>query len=846
VTLDEWRSFYAIVSDGIAAASAAAGAAAEGAAAAAHRAGKENGGGGGANSTGTGIDVGAGTGTGFGIGIGIGIGAVGAAPGAGLHGSDRDDAALLGLLHDAWGATRDQRVLEGRMGEQAAVAGTIRGFQRTIARKEVALQRLQHQLETHTEILDGSVLGLAQLRELPLTGLALADVPRALGERLHSSLERLHLVHNQLRLIPEHLCAEGSQLSHLLLAHNHIERLPWQVGRLHSLRVLDLTRNKLTDAEFPRPAALRSMGALRELRLAGNELTALPHALVALTGLETLDLGQNRIAALTGRLLPELSNLHSLLLSRNQLTVLPDGLGALSNLRELQLHGNAVTALPPALGGLTALTDLTLHANRLAMTADDWWPLSQVYQLQRLTLHRNTLVQLPCGAMLRALKHLEVFPCCNNLLNQLPHGSAGLELLESCTELDLHENRLRELPTSISAMPCLQVLKLNGNMLGVLPPGMGRLHATLSTLELQDNQLTSLQSDLNKLTNLTSLQLARNYLVALPSSFQKLTALKELQLAGNPFSGALQGVIESGSFTPPSERLFKKVLRKIVDALADGAKVYDARPPTTVQDAEFELSRARRGREVSAHKLATTNFLGSTTHRERRGATRAVAQFLERIVHDTMDFNVDGSVSTREFRRYLKSLSVPVSDDEFEAVLQWAFTEDGPRGRNEPEPEGLPIGRFIQHVEDVDVRREKEPLAACVLKFLQHRYEQSERASVGKDNACDGDDEQQDDELAAQVQCLGDARAQRYAQMEQLEAVLAEASEAGTLPPGLVNCAARLQATAEAGASRRARRRAHKKGGAQGGGAVATGGGSKRFSKSAQSEARFEAKLKVR
>ena len=86
-------------------------------------------------------------------------------------------------------------------------------------------------------------------------------------------------------------------------------------------------------------------GTLRELILYDNQLTALPESIGALVGLEKLWLGGN------------------------QLTALPESIGALVGLKVLNLRGNLIenklTALPESIVALTALEGLDLRNNPL-------------------------------------------------------------------------------------------------------------------------------------------------------------------------------------------------------------------------------------------------------------------------------------------------------------------------------------------------------------------------------------------------------------------------------------------------------------------------------------------------
>ncbi len=74
-----------------------------------------------------------------------------------------------------------------------------------------------------------------------------------------------------------------------------------------------------------------------------------------------------------------------------------------------------------------------------------------------------------------------------------------------------------------------------------------QIQSVISTisLNLYDNQLTTLPESIVKLTNLTTLWLLLNQLTTLPDSFGNLTKLTYLDLRSNPISEAEQARIQS-------------------------------------------------------------------------------------------------------------------------------------------------------------------------------------------------------------------------------------------------------------------------------------------------------------
>ncbi len=98
--------------------------------------------------------------------------------------------------------------------------------------------------------------------------------------------------------------------------------------------------------------------------------------------------------------------------------------------------------------------------------------------------------------------------------------------------LDLAENQLTSLPTEIGQLTALRKLDLYGNQLACLPPEIGQL-STLKELKLEANQLTSLPPEIGQLSALMTLDLGGNQLETLPPEIGNLSALGHLNLTEN-------------------------------------------------------------------------------------------------------------------------------------------------------------------------------------------------------------------------------------------------------------------------------------------------------------------------
>ena len=214
----------------------------------------------------------------------------------------------------------------------------------------------------------------------------------------------------------------------------------------------------------------------------------------------------------------QLTKLNSLDLRGNKLTELPAEIGLLTKLNSLDLRDNrdvrdykhySLTNLPSVIGQLTNLTNLDLSYNNLSQLPAELWQLTK---LNSLDLSKNGLTDLP------------------SLIGQLTN----------LTSLDLSENyRMKELPAEIGQLTKLNSLGLSHNSDWADTFNKLALLPNLTSLKLDDGDLTQLPAEIGQLTNLTSLDLrlslraiipTKNNLTELPSEIGQLTNLTELNL----------------------------------------------------------------------------------------------------------------------------------------------------------------------------------------------------------------------------------------------------------------------------------------------------------------------------
>lgn len=234
----------------------------------------------------------------------------------------------------------------------------------------------------------------------------------------------------------------------LLLQHNMLLTLPFEITRFSSLVSLDLSNNNLTHVnDF-----LLQLPELQSLYLQNNNLTddGLPKELCTLTKLRELNLSGNKLTIVLPQLC-EVISLRYLYLGGNQITeILPD-IRALQSLQVLHLGGNLLETVPNELGELHQLGALILCDNRLRRLPR---VISNLTRLRSLLLHKNNLCCLPvCIVKLRGLAELSLRD--NPLVTRFVNSCARDLMYNPPTLLELAARviNLKKLPYTSQDLP---------------------------------------------------------------------------------------------------------------------------------------------------------------------------------------------------------------------------------------------------------------------------------------------------------------------------------------------------------------------------------------------------------
>ena len=126
-----------------------------------------------------------------------------------------------------------------------------------------------------------------------------------------------------------------------------------------SLEILDLSGNQLSDL----PEELSQLTNLRIIFASNNLFTHLPDVLGSLPKLEMVGFKTNQIKIVSEQSLP--IQLRWLILTDNEIEVLPSSLGERPRLQKLALAGNKIRVLPESMENLSNLELVRLSANQL-------------------------------------------------------------------------------------------------------------------------------------------------------------------------------------------------------------------------------------------------------------------------------------------------------------------------------------------------------------------------------------------------------------------------------------------------------------------------------------------------
>ncbi|GFR76234.1 malignant fibrous histiocytoma-amplified sequence 1-like protein [Elysia marginata] len=343
--------------------------------------------------------------------------------------------------------------------------------------------------------------------------------------------------------LPSNLIS-AKDIGHLILASNNLRSIPPEIKRMKTLEKLDLSKNGIRCSScndfsgLPQEMAL--LTNLTEFSISECNLPHVPPAIFRMTSLRVLDLSRNKVNILLPDI-GQLTNLVKLNLQQTNITSLPPELAYCQELQEIYLWGNSVETLPETLPEMPNLRVLALNYRSFCGVVDPYMEnilkkgqmksehipmvVFELPALQVLDLESTKLNTLPDIYNIQ----LREFYLCKNFLQTIPPSIYSLKYLRV---LDMSRNLLSNLPEDIGRLKGLKVLRLSGNSFERVPPTIGHL-AHLTELDMSRNRIRRLPPEIKGLAALEILLLESNSIQSLPEEVCELTQLHTLDLTDN-------------------------------------------------------------------------------------------------------------------------------------------------------------------------------------------------------------------------------------------------------------------------------------------------------------------------
>ncbi|XP_047485020.1 leucine-rich repeat-containing G-protein coupled receptor 5-like isoform X2 [Penaeus chinensis] len=355
-----------------------------------------------------------------------------------------------------------------------------------------------------TSVPDHAFAAYPSLQYLRLSGNRISSVsPKAFQG---VKLQNLYLDNNQLVGLVAGSLPES--LVELSLEDNFFITIPPAVSLIRDLQTLNLARNKVTHL---RNGDLLGNDKLLSLSLHQNQIVEVDdEAFTPLTSLQVLDLTENQLRLIPPAIL-SLTQLRRLHLGNNQLTYISEeSFKGLSLLKQVVLqpnplaavHNEAFSHLPsltklilkeirdleefPSLNGTHNLELLRIDRASLKSVPDNLCSFTP--RLLSLNLHLNSITSIP---QLTNCSHLRLLDLSNNALTSLGHykfvGAPSLQ------DLLLHHNKITYIPAdAFTGLSKLQVLALQHNQIKEIQPDAFLPLVGLEDINLGDNLFSEL------------------------------------------------------------------------------------------------------------------------------------------------------------------------------------------------------------------------------------------------------------------------------------------------------------------------------------------------------------------
>uniref|UniRef100_A0A3Q3E928 Si:ch211-106h11.1 n=1 Tax=Labrus bergylta TaxID=56723 RepID=A0A3Q3E928_9LABR len=357
----------------------------------------------------------------------------------------------------------------------------------------------------------------------------------------------LHMLDQYDPLLAQRLSVFLSPVSESRLLEESLERR-WGEEKLHAMTTVDADGgSRLQLVALPRlPPALFTLSQLHVLKLELITDARFTAQVANMAALRELHLYHCTAAVDPGALRVLQERLEVLHLTFTQASEIPSWVLSLHSLHELHLCGRLSSdggvGRGWALGSLRQLHHLRMLAVRGRLQRIPGELCEVAGSVARLEIYNE-------GTRLLVLTGLKRMVDLTELLLQdcqLERLPSALLALSNLRTLDLQHNNMRTLEELLTLAHLRQLLDLSNNQLRSLPPALFSLRR-LRRLLLAGNLLKELPAEVKTLQLLTELDLSGNRLESLPSElFSSCVELRILNVAHNSLSSLPGGIAASG------------------------------------------------------------------------------------------------------------------------------------------------------------------------------------------------------------------------------------------------------------------------------------------------------------
>ena len=302
------------------------------------------------------------------------------------------------------------------------------------------------------------------------------------------------------------------ELKELTVAGRSLYTLPYNLGSLSNVELLDVSQNSLDDL----PKSIRGMSRLKKLYIHDNEFSYIPD------WVEELELDLLYVVGNPLRQIPKAVQAFSM--DADLWSRLHDNLGQLTNLRTMLFQGIPFPCDHRWVAKQKRLLSIEF-ADCLMWTLPS--ALLQCRELEHLKITDMDIFGL--GDEVAFFSNLKSLHLEFSSMRSLPKGLENCQELQSIRVLD---SELSRLPSCLQRLRKLEGIDFCGNGIHRIPKWIGKLKK-LKSISFRNNELSDLPASFERLTALETLDLSGNLLTKVPDSLYQLSQLQHLRLKDN-------------------------------------------------------------------------------------------------------------------------------------------------------------------------------------------------------------------------------------------------------------------------------------------------------------------------